>query len=71
MTTSPDWSAELSEALWEAGRDYGVRLGVSQQVAIARRVAAKPPEAATSDDVRAAFTAEGLAPPPVTSHSVV
>jgi hypothetical protein len=64
LTTSPDWSAELSEALWEAGRDYGVRLEVSQQVAIARRVSAAPREAATPDDVRAAFIAEGLAPPP-------
>jgi hypothetical protein len=65
LTTSPDWSAQLSEALWEAGRDYGVRLEVSQQAAIARRIAAKPYEATKPDDVRTAFVAEGLAPPPV------
>jgi hypothetical protein len=64
LTTSPDWSAELSEALWEAGRDYGVRLEVSQQVAIARRIAAKPRDATAPNDVRAAFVAEGLDPPP-------
>jgi hypothetical protein len=68
---SPDWSAELSEALWEAGRDYGVGLEVSQQVAVARRVAAKPREAATPNDVRAAFVAEGLAPPPATYSKAV
>jgi hypothetical protein len=64
LTTSPDWSAELLEALWEAGSDYGVRLQVSEQVAIARRVAAKPRETATPNDVRAAFVAEGLPSPP-------
>jgi hypothetical protein len=42
-----------------------VRPEVSEQVSIARRIAAKPRDAATPDDVRAAFVAEGLAPPPV------
>jgi hypothetical protein len=41
-----------------------VRLEISQQVAIARRVAAKPHEVATPDDIRSAFSAEGLRPPP-------
>jgi len=64
LPTSIDWSAELSEALWEAGRDYGIRLEVSQQVAVARAVATKPREAAMPDDVRAAFVANGLPRPP-------
>lgn len=63
MPTSPDWSPELSEALWEASREFGVRLETSEQVAIARAVASKPREAATSDDVRAAFVANGLPRP--------
>lgn len=41
-----------------------MRLEVSQQVAVARRVAAQPREVVTPDDVRSAFAAEGLAPPP-------
>jgi hypothetical protein len=41
-----------------------VRLEVSQQVALARRIAIKSREAATPNDVRAAFIAEGLGPPP-------
>jgi hypothetical protein len=63
LPTSTDWSAELSEALWEAGRDYGVRLEVSQQVAIARAIATKPREVATADDVCSAFVANGLPRP--------
>lgn len=63
MPTSTDWSAELSEGLWEAGRDYGVQLEVSQQVAIARAIATKPREAAMPEDVRAAFAANGLPRP--------
>lgn len=64
MTTSPDWSRELSEALWEAGQDYGIRPKVSEQTAIVRRIAAKGPEDVTPDDVRAAFVATGLSAPP-------
>lgn len=63
MPTSTDWSAELSEALWEVGKDYGIRLEVSQQVAVARTVATKTREAATPDDLRAAFIANGLPGP--------
>jgi hypothetical protein len=62
-TTFPDWSAELSEALWEAATQFGVQLEVNQQVAIARAVATRPREAATPDDVRAAFLANGLPRP--------
>jgi hypothetical protein len=64
LPTSPDWRKQLSEALWEAGKDYGVRLEVSQHAAIVRQVADKPREAVTADDVRAAFVANGLPAPP-------
>ena len=62
--TSPDWTSELQEALWEAAKDYGIKFGVSHQVAIARSVARKPREAATHEDVQAAFAAHGLPRPP-------
>jgi hypothetical protein len=62
--TSPDWSAELQEALWEAAKEYGVRLSTSEQVAVAREVSRKPRDAATPDDVHAAFQAVGLPLPP-------
>jgi hypothetical protein len=61
---SPDWTAELQEALWEQGKEYGVRLKVSEQVAIARAVASKPREDATAEDVAAAFVALHLPTPP-------
>jgi hypothetical protein len=62
--TSPDWSAELQEALWETGKEFGVQLHVSQQVAIARKVSSRPVEAVTPEDVRAAFAAINLRRPP-------
>jgi hypothetical protein len=61
--TSSDWSPELSEALWEASGEFGVHLKPSQQVAIARAVATRPREVATSDDVRDAFAANSLPRP--------
>jgi hypothetical protein len=64
LTTSSDWSRELSEALWEAGQDYGIPLKVAEQTAIVRHVSAKAREDVTPDDVRAAFVATGLAAPP-------
>lgn len=63
LTTFPDWSAELSEALWEAATRFGVQFEVNQQVAIARTVATRPREAATPEDIRAAFAANGLPRP--------
>jgi hypothetical protein len=63
LTTSPDWSTELSEALWEAATQFGVQFEVNQQVAIARSVASRPREAATPEDVQAAFAANGLPRP--------
>jgi hypothetical protein len=63
-STFPDWSAELQEALWEAGKAYGIQLEVSQQVAIARDVARQPADRATPEDVRAAFAAIDLPRPP-------
>jgi hypothetical protein len=62
-STSPDWSQELSEALWESAGAYGVHLTVSEHVAIARAIASKPPERTTPEDVRAAFVANGLPRP--------
>jgi hypothetical protein len=59
-----DWSAELQEALWETGKDFGVPLEVSQQVAIARAVSRRPAEGATPEDVRTAFAAINLPRPP-------
>jgi hypothetical protein len=61
--TFPDWSRELQEALWEAGKDYGVRLEVSEQVAIARSVTQRSPDQVTPSDVQAAFIAIGLPRP--------
>jgi hypothetical protein len=61
--TFPDWSAELQEALWEIGKDFGLELEVSQQVAVARAVARRPVESATPEDVRAAFTTINLPRP--------
>jgi hypothetical protein len=66
--TSPDWSPELQEALWETGKDFGVQLEVSQQVAIARAVSRRPVEAVTPEDVRAAFAAIDL-PRPSTAYA--
>jgi hypothetical protein len=61
---SPDWAPELQEALWEKAKEFGVQLGVSEQVAIARAVARQAPDAATPEDVRAAFAAIDLPRPP-------
>ena len=62
--TLTDWSAELQEALWEVGAEYGVRLEVSQQVAIARLVAAKEVDAVSPGDIQTAFETVGLRRPP-------
>lgn len=61
----PDWSPELQEALWERGKEFGIQLGVSEQVAIARDVARQPADAATPEDVQAAFAAINLPKPSV------
>jgi hypothetical protein len=63
--TSPDWSGELQEALWEAAKDYGVQLEVSQQVAIARAVSRRSADTVTPQDVREAFASNNLPRPPV------
>jgi hypothetical protein len=49
--------------LWETSEEFGVSLKPSEQVAIARSVAARPIEAATPADVRDAFAANGLTRP--------
>ncbi len=60
---SPDWAAEAQEALWEASQQFGVRLEVSEQVAVARQLARADSVGLTSDDVRVAFTTVGLPEP--------
>lgn len=64
MPTSPDWSAELQEALWQAARDYGVHLEVGQQVTIARTLARLRPDDVTAAEIEAAFEDLKLARPP-------
>jgi hypothetical protein len=66
--TSADWSTELQEALWEASKDFGIELEVSQQVAIARAVSRRSADTATPEDVRAAFAEIGL-PRPSTAYA--
>lgn len=61
--TFPNWAAELQEALWETGKDFGIQLAVSEQVAIARAVARRPVDEATPEDVREAFAAINLPKP--------
>jgi hypothetical protein len=63
--TFPNWTDELQEALWETGKDFGVQLEVSEQVAIARAVARQPADVATPEDLQAAFTAIQLPKPSV------
>jgi hypothetical protein len=57
---SPDWSAEALEAVWETSREYGLRMEVSQQVAVARALARTQHGDATPNDVKDAFTSAGL-----------
>lgn len=61
--TSPDWTAEAQEALWEVSQQHGLRLGVSDQVAVARALVRKEVTAASPDDVKRAFTEAGLKEP--------
>jgi hypothetical protein len=58
--TSPDWTEELQEALWEASKQYGVQLEVSEQVAIARALGRQPRSSVTPETVRSAFAEIGL-----------
>jgi hypothetical protein len=62
--TSSDWGAEAQEALWESSQQFGIRLEVSEQVAVARELAKTDSAALTPHDVRSAFTTVGLSEPP-------
>jgi hypothetical protein len=62
-TTSSDWSPQLQEALWDAGKQFGVRLEVRQQVAIARSISRRRREDVSTSDVSDAFAEVGLARP--------
>lgn len=61
--TSPDWTAEAQEAIWEASKQYGVRLEVSEQVAVARDLARLAPGELTPLEIQVAFRRAGLREP--------
>jgi hypothetical protein len=60
---SPDWSADVQEALWEAGRAYGRRLEVAEQVAVTRVLARGGRHQVTTEEVKGAFAEAGLLRP--------
>jgi hypothetical protein len=55
--------SDISEALWEESRFYGVRLTVDEQVTIARLIRGHARRIPTSDAVHRAFRAIGLHAP--------
>lgn len=62
--SSTDWVEDAQEILWAAGKQYGVRLDAADQVAVARHLAAGPPEAITAESVLAAHAAAKVPKPP-------
>ena len=56
LTTLPDPSPALIEALWEAGEYAGRRLTVSEQVELARELAKEPRGEITRPRIKAAFS---------------
>lgn len=62
--TSPEAPAEFVVALNDAGKRYGVTVGVGDRVAIARRLARLPVGTLAPSDVEAAFASHGLRRPP-------
>jgi hypothetical protein len=52
------------EALNDAGEEYGVRVPVSDRVALARALAVVPVGTLTAARITAAFATRGLRPPP-------
>jgi len=61
--TSPDRVAQAQEAIWEASELHGVRLQVSEQVAIARDLAQIAAGVHTPDEVKNAFLRAGAPEP--------
>jgi hypothetical protein len=52
--------SDISEALWEESRSFGVRLTADEQVAIAELIRGHARRIPTSESVRLAFRAVGL-----------
>lgn len=56
-------SIDISEVMWQEAQDYGVRLTVDEQVAIARLIRRQARDIPTSVSINAAFRAVGLHAP--------
>jgi hypothetical protein len=59
-----DRAGDVSEAIWELERRYGLGLSVPDQVSIARILGSSPPGSLTLAHVASAFRSQGLKPPP-------
>lgn len=59
-----DRAADVSEAMWELDRRFGISLSVADQVSIARVLGASPAGSLTPAAVSAAFRSRGIKVPP-------
>lgn len=66
-----DRTAEVSEAMWELERQYGLGLSVPDQVAIARAIASFAGGSLTAAAVAEAFRSRGARPPSRTYSAVL